>query len=115
MGSLLLESTVKVGLNDTLDPTPLVPVAPPPPVVQPSHPMTTWIKSGIFKTHYVADIITIGLLYTLVVSTEPKGFKSAAKHLHWLAAMREELNALHANNSWKLVHRPPGTNIVSSK
>ncbi|XP_042973050.1 uncharacterized mitochondrial protein AtMg00810-like [Carya illinoinensis] len=46
---------------------------------------------------------------------EPKGFKTTAKHPRWIAAMDEELQALHHNHTWDLVPRPANTNIVGSK
>ncbi|XP_076913547.1 uncharacterized protein LOC143572213 [Bidens hawaiensis] len=44
-----------------------------------------------------------------------KGVKSAAKDPKWLAAMYEELDALHNNQTWTLVPRPPASNVVGSK
>ena len=58
---------------------------------------------------------SFGLLSTLLVSTKPKGFKSAAKNPAWLAAMDEEVQALQNNCIWILVPRPTNTNIVGSK
>src|SRR3954466_3666217 len=46
---------------------------------------------------------------------EPKGFKTAAKHPQWVAAMNEEFKALHLNHTWDLVPRPAHKNIVGSK
>lgn len=57
--------------------------------------MTIRTKAGIFKPHYTIT----SLLSVLVVSNESKGFKFAIIHPHWLATLREELNALHAYNT----------------
>ena len=46
---------------------------------------------------------------------EPKGFKSAAKHPGRIAAMDEEIQALHKNHTWDLVPKPPNKNVVGSK
>ncbi|GKV34843.1 hypothetical protein SLEP1_g43185 [Rubroshorea leprosula] len=47
---------------------------------------------------------------------EPKTVKQALKLPHWVDAMKEELEALHNNNTWTLVPSPsPQTNIVGSK
>lgn len=46
---------------------------------------------------------------------EPKRFKIVAKHPGWIAAMDEELQALHHNHTWDLVPQPPNKNIVGSK
>ena len=58
---------------------------------------------------------TSGLLSTLLVSTEPKRFKFAAKNPAWFAALDEEIRALQQNNTWTLVPRPANTDIVGSK
>uniref|UniRef100_A0A2N9I5H9 Integrase catalytic domain-containing protein n=1 Tax=Fagus sylvatica TaxID=28930 RepID=A0A2N9I5H9_FAGSY len=95
-------------------PTP-APVAATP---MPSHPMLTRAKAGIFKTRHPANLALLGssgLLSALLASTEPKGFKSAAKNPAWLAAMDEEIQALQTNRTWILVPRPANTNIVGSK
>ncbi|KAL6338576.1 hypothetical protein AAG906_021291 [Vitis piasezkii] len=83
-----------------------------------SHPMLTRAKAGIFKTRHPANLSVLsssGLLSALLASTEPKGFKSAAKNPAWLAAMDEEVQALQHNRTWVLVPRPAHTNIVGSK
>ena len=83
-----------------------------------SHPMITRAKAGIFKARHPANLGVLGssgLLSALLASTEPKGFKSAAKNPAWLAAMDEEVQALQQNGTWILVPRPVNTNIVGSK
>lgn len=95
-------------------PSPLVEVAPPA-APQPSHPMVTRAKAGIFKPHYPVDLASTALLSALASSSEPRGFKSATKHPHWLSAMQEEMDALRANQTWDLVPCPSDTNIVGSK
>ena len=48
-----------------------------------THPMITRAKAGIFKTHHPGNLGILGsygLLSTLLASTEPKEFKSAAKN-----------------------------------
>ena len=82
-----------------------------------SHPMITRAKAGIFETRHPANIGIFGssrLLSALLASTEPKGFKYAAKNLAWVAAMDEEIRALQQNDTWTLVSRPANTNIVVS-
>ena len=56
-----------------------------------------------------------GLLYALLASTEPKGFKSAVKNPARVSAMDEEIRALQQNDTWTLVPRPLNTNIMGSK
>ncbi|KAK1432520.1 hypothetical protein QVD17_09417 [Tagetes erecta] len=83
-----------------------------------SHHMTTRAKAGIFKPKYQADLAALNsyaLHVALSTATEPRGFKSAAKHPQWMAAMVEEIKALHQNNTWQLVPRPSSMNVVGSK
>jgi hypothetical protein len=80
--------------------------------------MITRGKTGISKSKhysYVCQIPSSFLLSSLLVMKEPKGFKSAAKFLEWLAAMEDEICALKLNQIWELVPRPPATNVVGSK
>lgn len=98
------------------DSPPDQPVATPPVLLlAPTRSMTTRSKVGIFKPRYIADMVFTSLIQALVVSNGPRGFKYAAKHPHWMAAMDEEMRALANNNTWELVPRPPGVNIVGSK
>ncbi|KAF5468594.1 hypothetical protein F2P56_012737 [Juglans regia] len=80
--------------------------------------MITCAKYGIFKTQHPAHLSSIKsspLIHALLVTSEPKGFKSATKNPAWLAAMDDEMKALHTNHTWDLVPRPFSTNIVGSK
>ncbi|GJU90139.1 retrovirus-related pol polyprotein from transposon TNT 1-94 [Tanacetum coccineum] len=98
--------------------------APPaPPATAPTEPssvhqMKTRSKSGIFKTKHSPDFVSLtshalhAALFSLV---QPKGFKSAAKHPQWMAAMHDEMEALKQNCTWTLVPRPSASNIVGSK
>ena len=57
-----------------------------------SHPIITRAKVGIFKTRHPANLGILdsyGLLYSLIASIEPKGFKSVAKNPTWVVAMDE--------------------------
>jgi len=85
---------------------------------QNSHSMITRGKACISKSkhyRYVCQVPSSPLLSSLLVMKEPKGFKSAAKSLEWLAAMDEEIRALKLNQTWELVPRPSATNVVGSK
>ena len=44
-----------------------------------------------------------------------KTYRSALANPNWRHAMQEEYDALLSNNTWDLVPRPPGTNIVTGK
>ncbi|GAU44375.1 hypothetical protein TSUD_243070 [Trifolium subterraneum] len=53
---------------------------------------------------------------TLIVSIEePKTYKTALKYSNWQAAMQDEIDALHSNNTWTLVQRPLDANVIGSK
>ncbi|KAI3494496.1 hypothetical protein L1887_40744 [Cichorium endivia] len=80
--------------------------------------MTTRSKAGIFKPKYRADLAfttSHGLHSALFASTDPKEFKSAAKHPQWMAAMHKEMDALRHNQTWTLVPRPDNHNVVGCK
>jgi hypothetical protein len=46
---------------------------------------------------------------------EPKNFNEASKDEHWVKAMNDELDQIEKNNTWEMVHRPEGKNIIGSK
>lgn len=78
------------------------PPVPAPAILLGSHPMVTRVKAGIFKTLHPANLGVLGssrLLSTLLVSIEPKGFKSAAKNPAWLASMDDEVQVLQNNHT----------------
>lgn len=83
-----------------------------------THPMVTRSKSSISKKRHIVDYASLvdhGLHVSLFSNLEPKGFISASKNPRWLAAMYEELEALHQNNTWTLVPRPSSSYVVGSK
>lgn len=77
--------------------------------------MQTRSHSGIFKHRHIADLAQTPLIHALLASSVPKGFKSVAKHPHWIHAMDEEMAALHSHGTWELIPRPFEMNIVGSK
>ncbi|XP_042962353.1 uncharacterized mitochondrial protein AtMg00820-like [Carya illinoinensis] len=116
-GSSLPHSNSNPASPEPVTELPLIARTPVPAAPLGSHPMVTRAKAGIFKTRHPAHLGLVGssgLLYALLTSIEPKGFKTAAKNLAWLAAM-EEVQALQRNCTWTLVPRPANTNIVGSK
>ncbi|KAM7479031.1 hypothetical protein LguiA_027244 [Lonicera macranthoides] len=50
-----------------------------------------------------------------IYEDEPKCYVEAQGIAEWEAAMREEINALHKNNTWELVPKPKGTELVTCK
>lgn len=54
-------------------------------------------------------------MHTSILSPVPKSFRSALTDPNWRGAMTEEYSALLANNTWDLVPRPFGANVVTGK
>jgi hypothetical protein len=50
-----------------------------------------------------------------LVSPVPSSVRDALLDPHWRRAMEEEYAALLANQTWELVPRPPGANVVTGK
>jgi hypothetical protein len=46
---------------------------------------------------------------------EPNNFNEASTNDHWVKAMNEELDQIEKNNTWEMVQRPKGKNIIGSK
>jgi hypothetical protein len=89
-------------------PTKAVPVAPP---VNP-HLMTTRAKRG-----FRISIDKLSLLATssLTLSLVPTSVRVTHTDPFWRRAMEVEYDVLIANNTWELVPRPVGSNVVTGK
>jgi hypothetical protein len=46
---------------------------------------------------------------------EPKNFNEANTDDHCVKAMNEELDQIEKNNTWEMVQRPEGKNVIGSK
>ncbi|GLT89691.1 hypothetical protein SLE2022_076670 [Rubroshorea leprosula] len=87
-----------------------------------THPMLTRTRIGTHTGH-VKTIFpkNANTMITNDISSagpdikEPKNVQQALRAPHWLQAMKEELAALHQNNTWNLVPPPLETNIVGSR
>jgi hypothetical protein len=44
-----------------------------------------------------------------------KGTLCGPNNDHWVKAMNDELDQIEKNNTWEMVHRPEGKNIIGSK
>ena len=56
------------------------------------------------------------LMTSLVAETgEPKSVRDALKDRNWHDAMKSEISSLEKNDTWELVPRPEGKNIVGSR
>ncbi|KAI5353001.1 hypothetical protein L3X38_005893 [Prunus dulcis] len=74
------------------------------------HPMTTRSKNGISKRKAFSASTSIDLS-----TIEPSSFKAASQSPEWQSAMREEIEALHAQGTWDLVPLPAHKNLVGCK
>jgi hypothetical protein len=57
----------------------------------------------------------LNLHTTATISPIPSSYKRALLDPLWLSTMRDEFDALQKNNTWSLVSKPPGVNVVSGK
>jgi histone deacetylase 1/2 len=80
--------------------------APPPP---PSR-MRTRLQDGILQPKRLFNVAT-----SSPISPIPRTYRQALADPHWSAAMRDEHNALLQNDTWTLVPKPSGANVVSGK
>ena len=113
--NVLLESTsLEHQSSDSLDTAPLVspgsvpsedPICTPPPDLRRS----TRVRS---LPSHLQDFHCFHALATL---HEPHSFREASTNPLWQAAMTEELDALHKNNTRDLVDLPPGKSVVGCK
>jgi histone deacetylase 1/2 len=46
---------------------------------------------------------------------KPASVTNALQDPRWKAAMDAELDALHRNNTWRLIPAPPGANLIDSR
>src|SRR6266542_1484092 len=104
----------------TAAPAPVVPPPVPPPVPLPpnavpvapvvnQHDMATRGKRGFQQPIQRLN------LHADVMSPIPRTYRVALNDDNRRAAMKREYDALCLNNTWELVPRPPGTNVVSGK
>jgi hypothetical protein len=69
------------------------------------------------KTGYFMPNQRFGLAVTpsTVISPIPATYRSVLKDPNWYNAMLDEFNALMRNDTWSLVARPAGVNVVTGK
>ena len=104
-----------------MDPPGLLPpvaAAPPPPVPPPapSRPVTrsqTGSLKPVDRFGFLAPSTHVAA--TLTISPIPGNYRSALADPQWRAAMADEYQALIDNDTWLLVPRPPGANVVTGK
>lgn len=70
------------------------------------HDMTTRGKHGF---------LFLALFKGVTLSLVPRSYRAALADPNWRAAMEKEYSALIANNTWDLIPRSSGSNIVIGK
>jgi hypothetical protein len=75
--------------------------------------MVTRSQRGILKPNPKYALISSRTSAT--VPCELSNFRFALAHPGWKAAMDEELEALHRNQTWELVPRTPAMHVIGSK
>lgn len=73
------------------------------------HPLSNYIVNTRFSSSHSAFLAAITL------HDEPKSFAEACKHECWREAMKREIAALEANNTWTLESLPPGKKVIDAK
>jgi hypothetical protein len=99
---VVASSTVATGHTADTRPISITPVAN-------AHPMRTRGKAGIAQP---VDRIN---LHAVPMSPLPRSVRAALSDPNWRSAMQAEYDALLANDTWSLVPRPPGVNVVTGK
>jgi FtsZ-interacting cell division protein YlmF len=86
-------------------------------IIQKNHPASQIIgekdkgvqtRRKLIKNTEQSHIVFISMM-------EPKNFNEANKDNHWVKAMNEELDQIEKNNTWEMVQRPEGKNVIGSK
>lgn len=54
-------------------------------------------------------------IYAITVNEEPKSYKQAIQHQHWVDAMNSELQALHQNGTWTITDLPACKSPIGCK
>ncbi|XP_071674368.1 uncharacterized protein [Lolium perenne] len=96
-------------------PPPEPPLPPKSVAVEPpqnQHNMVTRGKTGYFMPKQTFSLHTST---HSDISPLPSTYRSALKDPNWHAAMLDEFNALMRNDTWSLVVRPAGVNVVTGK
>jgi hypothetical protein len=75
--------------------------------------MITRSKTGIIKPN--PKYALISSIFSASIPREPHNTRAALSHPSWKAAMDEELEALHKNQTWKLVPHTSDMHVIGSK
>nr|KYP46379.1 hypothetical protein KK1_032026 [Cajanus cajan] len=74
--------------------------------------MVTCSQRGIVKPNPKYALLSTS---SMNIPRNPHNIRSALSHPGWKAAMYEELEALHKNQTWQLVPRTPNMHVIGSK
>nr|GEX41182.1 ribonuclease H-like domain, reverse transcriptase, RNA-dependent DNA polymerase [Tanacetum cinerariifolium] len=74
----------------------------------------------ILHTPLTGGYITLTDIYEnteelLLAKDEPKNYKEASNDQKWIEAMKDELDSINRNNTWKLTSLPPGHKEIGLK
>ena len=85
-------------------------------VAAPLTGVVTRARTGTLRpsTRYPSDEYACAAS-TSAPSPLPTSARAALRDPNWLAAMREEFDALQRNRTWQLVPRPPRANVITGK
>jgi hypothetical protein len=86
-------------------------------IIQKNHPASQIIGENDKGVQTRRKLIKTTEQYhiALISMLEPKNFNEDNKDDHWVKAMNEELDQIEKNNTWEMVQRPEGKNIIVSK
>jgi hypothetical protein len=76
------------------------------------HPMTTWVKRGF---RLPTDKLMLLTISSSPLSPVPTSIRIALIDPSWRCAMEEEYDTFITNNTWDIIPRPIGSNVVTSK
>ncbi|CAL1392356.1 unnamed protein product [Linum trigynum] len=95
---------------DTSLPTSLTITEPAPPSASPQvYPLANHVSYDRFSVSHKA------FLSAITLTKEPKSYREAAIDPRWQKAMKQEIEALEANQTWELTTLPPGKKAIDSK
>ncbi|XP_076914870.1 uncharacterized protein LOC143574026 [Bidens hawaiensis] len=75
------------------------------------------VKYGLEKVVNYSNLSGLNMCFAtmLTKSSEPKNFFKASSDSNWITAMNDEIEALHRNNTWKLVELPSNRRTIGCK
>jgi len=92
------------GRTTTMTPEAIVPITN-------AHSMRTRGKDGFWQP---VDRLNLHMMASSTTPV-PSSVRAALSNLAWRLAMQAEFDTLQANDTWTLVPRPPGVNLVTGK